>query len=244
MRLERRHQRVDAGAAARRHRQCLQRPVARVGERQRTGDVGARALGGGAEIGLGHDDQVRDLDDAGLHELQANRPSRAGRRTPRCRPHRRRRSPTGRRPPSRSARGRTARASPPWPPASGPPARPAGRAPPSSARSCPRRPDRWTMRTRSPSSAPPLALDDGSTAITPTVMPSLRQAATSAAQSEDLPTPGGPVMPTTCALRCAPRLVEQACVLVAVGIALQIRRAPTPAPACRPWRSASRLIPS
>ena len=57
----------------------------------------------------------------------------------------------------------------------------------------------WTMRTRSPSSAPPLALEDGSTAITPTVLPALRQAATRAAHSEDLPTPGGPVMPTTCA---------------------------------------------
>ena len=76
---------------------------------------------------------------------------------------------------------------------------------------CPRRRESWTMRTRSPSSAPPLALDEGSTAITPTVLPSLRQAATSAAHSEDLPTPGGPVTPTTCACGCAPRRVEQAC---------------------------------
>ena len=55
----------------------------------------------------------------------------------------------------------------------------------------------WTMRTRSPSSAPPLEREDGSTAITPTVLPALRHAATRAAHSEDLPTPGGPVTPTT-----------------------------------------------
>ena len=55
----------------------------------------------------------------------------------------------------------------------------------------------WTMRTRSPRSAPPLAFEEGSTAITPTVRPALRQAATRAAHSEDLPTPGGPVTPTT-----------------------------------------------
>ena len=40
------------------------------------------------------------------------------------------------------------------------------------------------MRTRSPSNAPPLDLDEGSTAITPTALPALRQAATSAAHVE------------------------------------------------------------
>ena len=48
----------------------LERPVAGRRQRQRAGDVGARPLGRGAEVGLGDDDQVRDLDDARLHELQ------------------------------------------------------------------------------------------------------------------------------------------------------------------------------
>ena len=78
------------------------------------------------------------------------------------------------------------------------------------------------MRTRSPSSAPPLDLDEGSTAITPTVLPALRQAATSAAHSEDLPTPGGPVTPTTWALRLAPGGIEQRLRRLALGIALQV----------------------
>ncbi len=54
-------------------------------------------------------------------------------------------------------------------------------------------------RVRSPSSAPPEAREDGSTAMTPTVRPSPRQAAIRAPISVDLPTPGGPVTPTTCA---------------------------------------------
>src|SRR3954468_5529192 len=55
------------------------------------------------------------------------------------------------------------------------------------------------MRARSPSSAPPEILDDGSTARTATVRPSWRHVRTSSESSEDLPTPGGPVTPTTCA---------------------------------------------
>ncbi len=51
------------------------------------------------------------------------------------------------------------------------------------------------MRTRSPSSAPPVIGDDGSTAITATVRPCSRSAAMSVATSVDLPAPGGPVMP-------------------------------------------------
>ena len=56
------------------------------------------------------------------------------------------------------------------------------------------------MRTRSPSSAPPVIGLDGSTAITATVRPALRTSAISDATSVDLPAPGGPVIPTRCAL--------------------------------------------
>ena len=56
-----------------------------------------------------------------------------------------------------------------------------------------------SIRARSPSSAPPERLDEGSTASTATVRPLSRHAATSALSSVDLPAPGGPVIPTTCA---------------------------------------------
>src|SRR6478735_5185124 len=64
------------------------------------------------------------------------------------------------------------------------------------------------MRTRSPSSAPPVNGDDGSTARTPTRLSCRRSSVTSALVSVDLPTPGAPVMPTTwacpgCAARAA-----------------------------------------
>src|SRR3954462_2968489 len=57
------------------------------------------------------------------------------------------------------------------------------------------------MRTRSPSSAPPENGDDGSTASTPTRLPAARSARTSAVVEVDLPTPGDPVSPSTCACR-------------------------------------------
>src|SRR4051794_18622408 len=58
----------------------------------------------------------------------------------------------------------------------------------------------WScIRTRSPSSAPPENGDDGSTASTPTRRPAARSSVTRALVVVDLPTPGGPVMPTTCA---------------------------------------------
>ena len=41
------------------------------GEAEGAFDVGAGALGGGAEVRFGHDDDVGDFDDAGFHELQA-----------------------------------------------------------------------------------------------------------------------------------------------------------------------------
>src|SRR3954451_20785740 len=55
----------------------------------------------------------------------------------------------------------------------------------------------WScIRTRSPSRAPPEKGDEGSTASTPTRLPALRRAPTSALVEVDLPTPGEPVMPT------------------------------------------------
>src|SRR5882757_6602218 len=53
------------------------------------------------------------------------------------------------------------------------------------------------IRTRSPSKAPPENGEDGSTARTPTRLPCLRRALTSADVDVDLPTPGDPVSPTT-----------------------------------------------
>src|SRR5690606_37605562 len=51
------------------------------------------------------------------------------------------------------------------------------------------------MRMRSPSSAPPVNGELGSTATTPTVSPRARSAVISAETSVDFPAPGGPVMP-------------------------------------------------
>ena len=55
------------------------------------------------------------------------------------------------------------------------------------------------IRTRSPSNAPPENGDDGSTASTPTRRCCARSSRTSSDVVVDLPTPGGPVSPTTCA---------------------------------------------
>src|SRR5215472_18116165 len=52
------------------------------------------------------------------------------------------------------------------------------------------------IRTRSPSSAPPVNGEVGSTASTATRWPAARYAATSALVAVDLPTPGAPVRPT------------------------------------------------
>ena len=54
-------------------------------------------------------------------------------------------------------------------------------------------------RIRSPSSAPWVNGEEGSTDSTPTVLPASRLAFVSAPISVDLPTPGGPVKPTTAA---------------------------------------------
>src|SRR5690606_7161773 len=56
------------------------------------------------------------------------------------------------------------------------------------------------IRMRSPSSAPPENGDDGSIASTPTRLPCSRKAPRSIDVDVDLPTPGGPVSPMTCAL--------------------------------------------
>ena len=55
------------------------------------------------------------------------------------------------------------------------------------------------MRMRSPRTAPPVKGLDGSTAMTPTLAPSARSLAVSLSTSVDLPAPGGPVTPSTCA---------------------------------------------
>ena len=55
------------------------------------------------------------------------------------------------------------------------------------------------IRLRSPNSAPPEILLDGSTATTPRRRLAWIERAIRRAISELLPTPGGPVMPTTCA---------------------------------------------
>jgi hypothetical protein len=57
---------------------------------------------------------------------------------------------------------------------------------------------KWSeSRIRSPSRAPCVNGLDGSTEMTPTVRRDSRMWRTSALISEDLPTPGGPVTPTT-----------------------------------------------
>ena len=53
------------------------------------------------------------------------------------------------------------------------------------------------IRTRSPSSAPPVNGEDGSTASTATRFPRARNARTSALVTVDLPAPGAPVRPIT-----------------------------------------------
>ena len=56
------------------------------------------------------------------------------------------------------------------------------------------------MRTRSPRIAPPVNGLDGSTATTATVLPRSRKPRIIADTSVDLPAPGGPVTPITCAV--------------------------------------------
>ena len=142
VRLERRHQAVHARAAA---RGDGQRPGAASRRRAAVASDSAPATSARARSAaaprsaLVTDDQVRDLDDARLHELQ--RIARAGLHAEHHGVGDARH--VGLR--LADAHGldqhavEQARASPPWPRASGRPARPAGRGRPWSARSCPRR---------------------------------------------------------------------------------------------------------
>src|SRR5260370_35866777 len=67
---------VDTFALQRRQRQHRSWPAARamICHAEHGESIGAGALGGLAEIALGDDDDMRDLDDARLHELQAVAP--------------------------------------------------------------------------------------------------------------------------------------------------------------------------
>src|SRR5204862_251538 len=73
----------------------------------------------------------------------------------------------------------------------------------------PRSAESVAMRARSPSRAPPVRFEVGSTAKTATLRPALRHARTSSLSSEDLPAPGGPVTPTTCAGASPPSAVGE-----------------------------------
>ena len=162
---------------------------------------------------------MRDLDDARLYEVAGDRPNPVGHRTGRERATVRH---LGLR--LADAHGLDQHAveqgaSAPWRPRSGRRARPAGRAPPSSARRRRRRlPPQGVVddATRSPSSAPPLAFEEGSTAITPTRLPRGARAATRAAQGR-FADARRPVRLTTWALRRAPCRVEQRKVGFAFG---------------------------
>src|SRR6266446_4539162 len=69
--IDRRRQRVDALTARRREAQHFYRSFVRLGQAERTFHIGPGAGGAGAHVGLGDDHQMGNLDNAGLHELQA-----------------------------------------------------------------------------------------------------------------------------------------------------------------------------
>ena len=129
-----------------------------------------------------------------------SRPSRGRARARRCRRGRRRRSRPVRRRPSRGRSRRTRRR-----PSAGAPRAPRAASPPSAPRlaiermKTPGSRKCSTRRIRSPSTAPPLNGEVGSTERTPTVAPAARLRAMSAPISVDFPAPGGPVTPTTLA---------------------------------------------
>ena len=154
---------------------------------------------GAVPVGLVHHEDVGDLQDAGLGRLDASRPCPARRSTivesaERGDLHLGLADPDGldeddvaaRRVEDADAPAGAAQDSPPrWPRL----AIERMNTPGSVAWSC--------IRTRSPSSAPPVNGDDGSTASTPTRSPALRNAVTSAPVDVDFPTPGEPVRPMT-----------------------------------------------
>ena len=157
-------------------------------------------LVGAVPVGLVDDEDVGDLEDAGLRRLDRRRRSPARARaavvsaseaisTSAC-PTPTVSTRTTSQPAAsstRSACGTAADSPPSWPRE----AIDRMKTPSSVAWSC--------IRTRSPSSAPPENGEDGSTASTPTRRPAARNAVTSAVVEVDLPTPGEPVSPTTCA---------------------------------------------
>ena len=193
---------------------------------ERAFEVALGALGDAAQIGLGDQGDVRDLDDAGLHELQAVARARLDREHHRVgelgdlglrladahgldqddvveRAHQ-----------HRGGGGRDRRA------------RPAGRARPSSGRR------RRHRRGRRRSASGRRAAHRGCGARTgrPRSRPrsgrAARQARTKAEARVDLPTPGGPVSPTTAARGCGPGRVEQRQRRLVGGRGLDLRQRP------------------
>ena len=101
------------------------------------------------------------------------------------------------------------------------------------------------IRMRSPMIAPPVYGELGSTASTPTRLPAARQAAIRALTSVDLPLPGGPVIPTTCA-PCPAAKAPAGCPERRIGRLdarqqrASGRRSRTPAPSAGPGQSPGR----
>src|SRR5215813_851783 len=97
------------------------------------------------------------------------------------------------------------------------------------------------IRMRSPRIAPPVNELVGSTAITPTVFPSLRNAATSRSTMVDLPEPGGPVIPITYARPVRGKRARSSS--VARGSASSMWRISLDAARTSPRRTSSASVP-
>src|SRR6476620_11784211 len=98
------------------------------------------------------------------------------------------------------------------------------------------------MRTRSPSSAPPEKGELGSTARTPTRSPRVRSTRTSELAVVDLPTPGGPVKPTTWARPVSG--VSSFMIIGNAGDAFSIQLIKRPSALGLPDRTAARTVPT
>ena len=149
------------------------------------------ALGGGAEVGLVHHDDVGQLERARLHELEQVAGAGLRHADQRVREvgHVGLALADADRLDEHHVEGRGQHDTPARAPRRD---RRADRARPASAGTRRGRPRSKRTRTRSPSSAPPLRGLDGSTARMPTVSPRARARARSASSSVDLPAPGGP----------------------------------------------------
>jgi hypothetical protein len=89
--------------------------------------------------------------------------------------------------------------------------------------------------------------EDGSTAITPTVSPRARARATSTLVNVDLPTPGGPVRPMTCARaarQAASSRSASASEFASVSIAASARAISRLSPVCSVESSGSATLSS